>query len=129
MSNNDLDRQASPHTGPSEPSNGNSLGAFLALLGLVLLALAMSLLLKPLGSTVFAVKFEEGVYPPGSAAEVHSARMGVIAATGLSVVWAGLAASAIAVRPHPIVRLIGALSLLALAPTLLLLLLNYGLVF
>ncbi|OOK65239.1 hypothetical protein BZL29_7978 [Mycobacterium kansasii] len=42
---------------------------------------------------------------------------------------AGLAASAIAVRPHPILRLISALTMLALAPTLLLLLLDCGLAF
>lgn len=130
MSNNDhLDWQARPDTGPLEPSNRTALGASLALLGLLLMSSAVFLLLQPLGSPTFGVKFEEGVYPAGSAAEVQSARVGVIGATVLMVVSAGLAASAIAVRPHPALRLIGAVTLLALAPTVLLLLFDYGLAF
>lgn len=113
----------------SGPANRNTLGISLALLGLSLMALAIFILLKPLGSSVFAVKFEEGYYPPGSEAVVQIARVAVIAATGLTAASSGLAASAVSIRPHPIVQLIGAFTMVALAPTLLLLWLDYGLAF
>jgi hypothetical protein len=59
----------------------------------------------------------------------HSARVAVVAATVLVVVSTGLAASAVAVRPHPFLQLIAAFTLLAPIPVLLLLWFGYGLAF
>jgi hypothetical protein len=122
-------RQAPPDPGPLKPPHRNILGACLVLLALATMSLVVLLLFKELGSPVFAIKFEEGDYPPNSEALVHSARVGVIASTGLIVVSTGLSASAVAVRPHPLLQLVAALTLVALIPVLLLLWLGYGLAF
>lgn len=122
-------RQTPPYSGPLKSPNRNILGACLVALALTTMSLAVLLLFKELSSPVFAIKFEEGDYPANSEGIVHSARVGVIAATGLIVASTGLSASAVAVRPHPLLQLVAALTLLALIPALWLLWLGYGLAF
>lgn len=60
---------------------------------------------------------------------MHSARIGVLTSTGLIVVASGLAASAVAVRPHPFLQVVAVLTLVSLIPLLLLLLFCYALAF
>lgn len=122
-------QQLAPVPGPPKPPNRSALGAGLALLGLVVTALVLLLLSKVLGSWVFAVKLEEGYFPPNSDSVVRSGRVAVLAATVLIFVAAGLTASAIAVRSHPLLQMVAAITLVGLIPVLLLVWLCYGLVF
>lgn len=125
----DMKKQLAPVPGPPRPRNRNACGAGLALLGMALMSLIALLLFNVLGSWVFAVKLEEGVFPPNSDSVVRSGRVSVLAATVLIFVATGLAASSIAVRPHPFLQVIAALTLVLLIPVLLLIWLCYGLVF
>ncbi|OBJ83242.1 hypothetical protein [Mycobacterium sp. 1245852.3] len=126
----DMSQAARTYPDPApKPPNRNLLGACLALLAMVVISLVILLLFKELSSPVFGVKLEEGYYPDNSAAIVHSARIGVLASTWLIVVATGLAASAVAVRPHPFLQVMGVLTLMSLIPVLLLLLFCYGLAF
>lgn len=117
-----------PFPGPPKPARRNTLGAGLALLGLAVVSLVVLLLFNVLGSSVFAVKLEEGVFPPNSDTVVRRGRLSVLAATVLIFVAAGLAASAVAVRPHPLLQVLGATTLVVLVPLLLLAFLCFGLV-
>lgn len=97
---------------------------------MALMALAVFVVVEAVGtSPVFGIKLEEGYFPPGSERVVASGRIGVIVATAMIVVSSGLAASAVAVRPHPFVQVMGVLTLLGVLPVLLLLLFGYGLAF
>lgn len=126
----DMGQPARIYCGPApKPPNRNLLGVCLVLLAMVVLALVILLLFKELSSPVFGVKLEEGYYPDHSAAIVHSARIGVLASTWLIVVATGLAVSAVAVRPHPLLQVMGVLTLVSLIPVLLLLLFCYALAF
>lgn len=121
--------QLAPSPGPPKPPSRNALGARLALLGLAATSLIVVLLLHVLGNWVFAVKLEEGSFPPNSESVVRSGRVAVLAASVLIFVVAGLSASAVAVRPHPFFQLVAAITLVVLIPVLLLVWLCYGLVF
>ncbi|KEF95036.1 hypothetical protein K883_05221 [Mycobacterium sp. TKK-01-0059] len=126
----DMGQPARIHCGQApKPPNRNLLGACLALLAMVVLALVILLLFNELSSPVFGVKLGEGYFPDNSAAIVHSARIGVLTSTGLIVVATGLAASAVAVRPHPFLQVVAVLTLVSLIPLLLLLLFCYALAF
>ncbi|OSC21581.1 hypothetical protein B8W69_28295 [Mycobacterium vulneris] len=125
----DADTQLAPVSGPPRSPKRNALGAGLALLGVAVLSLIVLLLFNVLGNWVFAVKLEEGVFPSNSDSVVRSGRLSVLTATALISVATGLAASSIAVRPHPFVQLVAALTLVVLIPALLLVWLCYGLVF
>lgn len=122
-------QQLSPSPGPPQPSSRNALGAGLALLGLAATSLIVVLLFHVLGNWVFAVKLEEGSFPPNSESVVRSGRVAVLAASVLIFVAAGLSASAVAVRPHPFFQVVAAITLVVLIPVLLLVWLCYGLVF
>lgn len=122
-------RSAIAHPGARKLPNRNALGAGLTLLALVMISLVVLLLFREFDSPVFGVKLEEGYFPDNSAAVVHSARLGVIASTGLMAVSIGLAASAVAVRPNLFVQVVAVTALVALIPVSLLLLLCYALAF
>ncbi|WP_101953279.1 hypothetical protein [Mycobacterium intracellulare] len=115
--------------GPPKPRYRNALGAGLALLGLAVMSLIALLLFNVLGNWVFAVKLEEGYFPPNSGSVVRSGRIAVLAATVLIPVAAGLGASTVAVRPHPFVQVVAAITLVVIIPVLLVVWLCYGLVF
>lgn len=124
-----MDRQCHPYAGARRLINRNVVGACLALAGLVIMSFAALILVTSLNSPVFGIKLEEGYFPSDSAQVVRAGRTGVIAATALIVVSTRLSACAVAVRPHTVVLVLAAITLLGVLPFLLLLLFGYGLVF
>ncbi|OBG75830.1 hypothetical protein A5700_23480 [Mycobacterium sp. E1214] len=112
-----------------DPANRTVLGVSLAVAGMMTMSVTALLMGNILGGSVFAVKFEEGTFPPNSAGVVQQGLVSVFAATVLAFVSAGLAASAVVIRPHTVVQVVGALMLMALIPVLLALWLCYGLAF